>query len=485
MSGPMFDDLLNIMRFTSPGMSGADAKRVGEEMKAAFCQRWAQEDKFVAYFQERMGPEAGWGTMSYFCIALAKLVCPKKRDLLSLPSIAGMTCVGAGMIMQVYRDLAKCAINCTSHVEGWHMTLKVRFLCCQTRVKNSVLATTTTFKLQYQIVLRKLQGLKLCCVGAQYCFLSGRRRLTNRRIDWLLWILHTKVAEYYQFRMQEQDLGVQKNLQSYRSIKNAITKADSQPDTSVTVVGGEAQVTSATAAGVTHKLQLTEERGPQCTCPAGNVGKICWHVVKVLLHLGASKNQLLWYLGTLDGAVGGGFKGLQSAMDGSWEAGSSGGGGETVASAALPEVPAVLSSDHMELDGASDPTDSSIECALTKPSAEVRGRSKAAAQSAVAALTNMSLSWEDDSPNWKFLLVAARHAKDKVERAQQALTPSRMSQALSWFPIPMHGRAHSGRTLWRLRQTSASISKDWQPMRRLEQLRGQRLRTAVAATQMR
>ena len=135
------------------------------------------------------------------------------------------------------------------------------------------------------------------------------------------------------------------------------------------------------------------------------------------LHLGASKNQLLRYLGTLDGAVGGGFKGLQSAMDGSWEAGSGGGGGETVASAALPEVPVELSSDHMELDGASDPADSSAECALTKPSAEVRGRSKAAAQSAVAALTNMSLSWEDDSPNWKFLLVAARHAKDKVERA--------------------------------------------------------------------
>lgn len=35
----------------------------------------------------------------------------------------------AGMIMQVYRDLAGCAINCTSHVEGWHKTLKVRFLC--------------------------------------------------------------------------------------------------------------------------------------------------------------------------------------------------------------------------------------------------------------------------------------------------------------------------------------------------------------------
>ncbi|CAL8463842.1 g3376 [Coccomyxa elongata] len=96
-------------------------------MKAAVCQRWAEEDKFVAYFKKEWGQKLG-------------------------------------MIMQVYRDLAKCAINCTSHVEGWHMTLKFRFL-------------------------------------------SGRRRLTNRQIDWLLWILHTRVAEYYHSRMQEQDLG--------------------------------------------------------------------------------------------------------------------------------------------------------------------------------------------------------------------------------------------------------------------------------------
>lgn len=126
--------------------------------------------------------------------------------------------------------------------------------------------------------------------------------------------------------MQQQDLGVQKNHQSYCSIKNAITQADRQPDNSVTIVGGEAQVKSATAPGVTHTLEPTEERGPQCTCTAGKMGKMCWHVVKVLLHLGACKNQLLRFLGTLDGAVGGGFKGLQSAMSDSLDTGDSGGG---------------------------------------------------------------------------------------------------------------------------------------------------------------
>lgn len=70
--GPMFDDLLKIMRFTSPGMSKADAKRVSEGMKATFCQRWAQEDKFVAYFKKEWGQKLGGGThllfLHYFCI---------------------------------------------------------------------------------------------------------------------------------------------------------------------------------------------------------------------------------------------------------------------------------------------------------------------------------------------------------------------------------------------------------------------------------
>lgn len=34
-------------------------------------------------------------------------------------------CVAPDMIMQIFRDIAGCAINTTSHIEGWHATLKV------------------------------------------------------------------------------------------------------------------------------------------------------------------------------------------------------------------------------------------------------------------------------------------------------------------------------------------------------------------------
>lgn len=32
----------------------------------------------------------------------------------------------ADLIMQIFRDIAGCGINCTSHIEGWHRALKVQ-----------------------------------------------------------------------------------------------------------------------------------------------------------------------------------------------------------------------------------------------------------------------------------------------------------------------------------------------------------------------
>jgi hypothetical protein len=41
---------------------------------------------------------------------------------------------------------------------------------------------------------------------------------------------------------------------------------------------------------------------------------MCSHIVKVVLRLGATRNQLRRHLGIMQGAIGGGFGGLQSAM---------------------------------------------------------------------------------------------------------------------------------------------------------------------------
>ncbi|KAK9901081.1 hypothetical protein WJX75_002389 [Coccomyxa subellipsoidea] len=40
------------------------------------------------------------------------------------------------MVMQLFRDIAGCPINTTSHIEGWHSTLKGTFLTEKRRLTN-------------------------------------------------------------------------------------------------------------------------------------------------------------------------------------------------------------------------------------------------------------------------------------------------------------------------------------------------------------
>ena len=111
-------------------------------------------------------------------------------------------------------------------------------------------------------------------------------------------------------------MGATKNHKAYHSLKRAIERADAQPDSAVTLAGGEAVVKSASSTGVAYFVQLSVEnnRELQCSCTAGRKGIICWHVVKVLQSLGATNAQLLRYMRTLLGTVGGGFPGLKAAM---------------------------------------------------------------------------------------------------------------------------------------------------------------------------
>jgi hypothetical protein len=56
---PIFADLLQIMRFTRPNVSRLDARRLAKEQFEAFCQRWACETAFVAYFRKEWGDKLG------------------------------------------------------------------------------------------------------------------------------------------------------------------------------------------------------------------------------------------------------------------------------------------------------------------------------------------------------------------------------------------------------------------------------------------
>ena len=221
--------------------------------------------------------------------------------------------------------------------------------------------------------------------------------------------------------------GAMKNLKAYHSMKSAIDTARKHPDSAVQFVGGEAQVASATTAGTRYSVQLSPdgEQQPRCSCTAGHKGQMCWHIAKVLLSLGATENQLLRYMGTLLGAAGGGFAGLRGALSRAAQSGAdSAGGRDSVPLTAEKDSAAeqTLPTDDCAYTAAGESGDPSPAVAEGDGGADVAGADQCVsnrqrAEAALAALTEMTCAWSDDSEYWGFLLVAAKRAQHEVEKA--------------------------------------------------------------------
>ncbi|KAK9915836.1 hypothetical protein WJX75_004875 [Coccomyxa subellipsoidea] len=127
----------------------------------------------------------------------------------------------------------------------------------------------------------------------------------------------------------------------------------------------------------------------------------------------------------MQGAVGGGFNGLRAAMSVADGAGASRIDGHSEASDAevqpsdacdtemQPSGELTLNSSDMS-DAQADPLPTNTGSA--EPSRGIAG-AKVAAERALAELTATAASWEDDSPMWRYMLVALRQAKGQVDKA--------------------------------------------------------------------
>lgn len=151
----------------------------------------------------------------------------------------------------------------------------------------------------------------------QGTFLTEKRRLKNRRIDWLLWILLSQVAEAFTVRSYAQADGSVLNHKAHKAMNAAILKANKQPDNVAKFVSEHrATVRSATDSGVEHDVLLPCDEADEltCSCQASRFKTMCWHVVKVLKRKGATENLLLRHMGILHGSVHGGYHKLMAAM---------------------------------------------------------------------------------------------------------------------------------------------------------------------------
>ena len=133
----------------------------------------------------------------------------------------------------------------------------------------------------------------------------GKQRLSSRRLDWTIHVLYEDVSLEYFGKQQLKCAGHQRNDSAYKSMTTAIQTAKSQPDSAVSETGvGCAFVTSSSRPAVKYSITgAAEGHGqPKCSCPAGMLGKQCWHTIKLLMVRGAKEHQLLdclgWYLGS-------------------------------------------------------------------------------------------------------------------------------------------------------------------------------------------
>ena len=129
--------------------------------------------------------------------------------------------------------------------------------------------------------------------------------------------LYHNISEVHVQRQAAKLEGDTRNVRAYEAVNGAILSANLIVDaTVIRRSSGTAMVPSQTVIGVSYTVSgvLAGQGEPTCTCPAGQKGTICQHLVKVLRLSGATEAQLILYLGIYKGSKLGGYQALYAAM---------------------------------------------------------------------------------------------------------------------------------------------------------------------------
>ena len=84
-------------------------------------------------------------------------------------------------------------------------------------------------------ILSSEQSIQHLDLAARRTFLIGRRRLVNRRIDWLLNLLTTAVANQYILRLERQAACISFHMRAHSAMSAALLKAKGKDSNEVTM----------------------------------------------------------------------------------------------------------------------------------------------------------------------------------------------------------------------------------------------------------
>lgn len=267
--------------------------------------------------------------------------------------------------------------------------------------------------------------------------MTGKRRLQNRRIDWLLWILIFHVAEEFIVRAFAEADGSVSNLRAYKAMNNAILAAKHQiqdaashgSEDPVKMAGNSAKVKSAKDSTVEYEVMLPEEGSDNitCSCQAGRFKAMCWHVAAVLLRKGASENLLLRHMGVQLGSKSGGYQQLMHGMSAAAAAAAADAAIAVAAGLATScEESSIEDEPAMTVDEPARAEDEAragaeADARVPGPSAQLASQSqrksaRSEAEAALAKLAAVGRTWSDNDSNWKWLALATNKALEDVDR---------------------------------------------------------------------
>ncbi len=304
-------------------------------------------------------------------------------------------------------------------------------------------------------------------------FLHGKRRLTARRLDWLVYILHSRFVESSQVNLHKKEVGRLRNHDAFYQVSSLLLRANKMADDRVQLLGmGAATVPSLSKPGTSHSVTGAnrDSMQPSCTCPAAQKDHVCWHIVKVLKLSGATDKSLLQCLGLYKGTNMGGYSQLYASMaaagaaalaaanqalEPATEAACSAGVDDTAALPGLDSAaPAAVEAAAAQIGGVN------IEAPVDQP-----GSTKAAAgvvqrrsgydkaMAAVSRLRSLGRDWERDSLDWDLLEHHALRAVHDVEKAlagRGAMGPtSDTARVLPNPAAPLHNSLERGNLGWR------------------------------------
>lgn len=269
-------------------------------------------------------------------------------------------------------------------------------------------------------------------------FLHGKRRLTARRLDWLVYILHSRFVESSQVNLHKKEVGRVRNHAAFYRITSLILKAQQMPNERVQLLdGGAAAVPSRNRAGASYSVTGPNSDSPQpsCTCPAAQKDGLCWHIVKVLMLSGATAKALLQYLGLFKGSAMGGYAVLYASMavavaadlaaanaaheqpESACTAGAAGLAVSTVMDSPAPAAEERAALDSCGADGSTQVDQSVRPQAAAGAGTQLRRTRYDRGMSAVSRLASLGNSWDRDSLDWELLEHHALKAVHGVEKA--------------------------------------------------------------------